>query len=84
MAGPRGKALLAAALGALLTGAPTALAQPANDDCANATVIPFVPFTDVVDVTGATSEPGDPQDFDCETGSGGVSTAAATNTPMMT
>jgi len=35
------------ALGLLLAPAP-ARAQPANDDCANATVIPFVPFTDTV------------------------------------
>ncbi len=42
---------------ALLAAGP-ALAQPANDDCANATVVAALPFTEVVDLTGATAEPG--------------------------
>lgn len=35
-------------------------AQPANDDCASATVIGALPFTDTVDTTLATTEAGDP------------------------
>lgn len=39
-------------------------AQPANDDCAAATLIGSVPFTDTIDTTTATTEPGDPL-IDC-------------------
>lgn len=34
-------------------------AQPANDDCVNATVIASLPFTDTVDISTATTEAGD-------------------------
>ena len=44
----------------LLLAAAVAGAQPANDDCANATVIGSLPFTDEVDTSLATTEPGDP------------------------
>jgi len=37
-----------------------AFAQPANDDCANATLVTSLPFADSVDMTTATTEPGDP------------------------
>jgi len=50
-----------------LSGALGVHAQPANDDCANATVIGAVPFADVLDVSAATQEAGDPA-FRCETG----------------
>jgi PKD domain len=44
----------------LSLGTPAALAQPANDDFANATVITGLPFSDVIDNTQATLEPGEP------------------------
>jgi hypothetical protein len=50
-----GLALLALALPAV------ALAQPSNDNFANATVITTLPFSDTLDNTGATTEPGEPQ-----------------------
>jgi PKD repeat protein len=52
----------AATLGAALVvvAAPAALAQPANDDFANATVITELPFSQVETTYGATSEPTDP------------------------
>jgi hypothetical protein len=37
-----------------------AYAQPPNDECAGATVIPGIPYTDTVDTTTATSNPADP------------------------
>jgi hypothetical protein len=37
--------------------APAALAQPANDDFANATVVTTVPFRATEDTTQATSDP---------------------------
>jgi len=37
-----------------------AQAQPANDECAAATVITSLPFTDTLDASTATSDPGDP------------------------
>lgn len=43
----------------LISAAPT-WAQPANDDCASATVITSLPFADTVDTTTATVEAGDP------------------------
>jgi hypothetical protein len=46
-------------LGGLLLSLP-AYGQPANDECAGATVIPSIPFTDSVDTTTATSNPADP------------------------
>jgi hypothetical protein len=55
---------------ALLAIAGTAGAQPANDDCADATVIAGLPFSDAVDTTAATTEAGDP-DFECEYHDGG-------------
>jgi hypothetical protein len=45
---------------ALLLVAGVVQAQPANDDCASATVIGSLPFTDAVDVSLATPEAGDP------------------------
>jgi hypothetical protein len=42
-------------------------AQPANDDCADATVIASLPFTDAVDTSAATTEAGDPT-FECDDG----------------
>jgi len=45
---------------ALLLAATVAGAQPANDDCANATVIGALPFTDEVDTSLATDEVGEP------------------------
>jgi hypothetical protein len=45
---------------AVAVAASAALAQPVNDDCANATVITTLPFTDAQDVSAATTEPGDP------------------------
>ena len=52
-------------VGAAVLAAATMLAsgvdaQPANDDCANATVIAAFPFSDSVDTTTATTEPGKP------------------------
>jgi hypothetical protein len=44
--------------------AAVATAQPANDDCVNATVIGSLPFTDTVDTTTATTEASDPV-IDC-------------------
>jgi len=50
-------AVLVATLGCVAIAA----AQPANDDCANATVIGSLPFSDLgVDMTTATTEAGDP------------------------
>jgi hypothetical protein len=46
----------------LLAAARLAVAQPANDDCANATVITSFPFVDTVDTTTATAEGSDPAD----------------------
>jgi PKD repeat protein len=40
--------------------APTALAQPANDDFANAAVVPSLPFSASVDISQATIEPEEP------------------------
>jgi len=61
-------------LGAVLVLAGVAWAQPANDDCTNATVIPLVPFTDTIDVTGATGAVDDPL-FDCDDFAVGGTTA---------
>jgi PKD repeat protein len=49
-------------LALLVLAAPVALAQPANDDFANATVIDpsSLPFTDTVDTTAATTEVDEP------------------------
>ena len=58
----------AAALAAALGLASVACAQPANDDCANATVIASLPFSDLgVDMTTATVGPGEPLS-DCSGG----------------
>src|SRR2546428_6458458 len=46
----------------LVLGAPTAFAQPPNDDFDGATVITGVPFTDNLDTTQATSASDDPTD----------------------
>jgi hypothetical protein len=58
------RSALAATIGfaLILLAAPAALAQPANDDFANATVIDAsaLPFTDTVDTTGATTEADEP------------------------
>jgi hypothetical protein len=48
-----------------LTATGPARAQPANDDCADATVIGALPFSDAVDTTAATTEAGDPA-FECD------------------
>jgi hypothetical protein len=65
------------AVAAVLCVGAGARAQPANDDCANATVIGAIPFTDAVDTTTATLEPGDPPlrrgcDFGNRTAENGV------------
>jgi PKD repeat protein len=54
--------VVAATLGLalVLVAAPTALAQPANDDFGNATVISSVPFSTTEDTTQATFDPSDP------------------------
>lgn len=52
---PWGLGALASLLAATVAGA-----QPANDDCANATVIGSLPFTDEVDTSLATNEGGEP------------------------
>jgi hypothetical protein len=54
--------LLAVAAGSafVVSAAPAALAQPGNDDFANATVINSVPFSTTEDTSQATSDPGDP------------------------
>jgi PKD repeat protein len=54
--------VVAATIGVALVvvAAPAALAQPANDDFANATVITELPFSQVETTYGATSEPTDP------------------------
>jgi hypothetical protein len=44
-------------LGGVLAAAP-ARAQPANDQCAAATVIPSLPFTAALDIAGATADAG--------------------------
>jgi hypothetical protein len=54
----------------MLVAAPPVVAQPANDDCASATVIAALPFTDGVDTAAATTEAGDPS-FHCGSGSTG-------------
>ena len=53
---------VAAAFGLVLVllGAPTAFAQPANDDFANATPVSSLPFGDTADLTAATTEPSEP------------------------
>jgi PKD repeat protein len=53
---------IAAAIGLalVLLAAPTALAQPTNDDFANATLISSLPFGDTVDLTAATTEASEP------------------------
>lgn len=48
----------------VLAFAVPAVAQPANDDLANATEVTAVPFHDVVDTSDATTEPGEPVDFE--------------------
>jgi PKD repeat protein len=53
-------ATMGVALG--VVAAPAALAQPANDDFANATVITELPFSQVETTFGATTEPTDPTD----------------------
>jgi len=58
---------------ALVASAGLARAQPANDDCADATVIGSLPFTDTVDTSAATTEAGDPV-IDCDQQSFGQST----------
>jgi chitodextrinase len=50
----------ATALALLVVAAPAALAQPVNDDFANATVIATVPFGTTEDTYQATSDPTDP------------------------
>jgi hypothetical protein len=47
-------------LALFVVAAPAALAQPANDDFTNATVITTVPFGTTEDTTQATSDPTDP------------------------
>jgi len=54
---------MAAALALLLVAAPAALAQPTNDDFADATVVTTVPFSVTEDTTQATYDPTDP--FGC-------------------
>jgi hypothetical protein len=49
-------------LALLLATAPAALAQPANDDFATATVINSVPFGTTEDTSQATSDPSDPSE----------------------
>jgi chitodextrinase len=44
----------------VLLAAPTALAQPANDDFVNAAVIPSLPFSASVDISQATIQPEEP------------------------
>jgi len=51
--------LIAAAIATV--GPAAAVAAPANDNFANATVVSALPFTDSVDLNGATTEPGEPQ-----------------------
>jgi hypothetical protein len=54
--------VVAATMGLALVSltAPTALAQPPNDDFANATVITDLPFSTTEDTTQATADPTDP------------------------
>jgi hypothetical protein len=47
-------------LALVVLAAPAALAQPANDDFANATPIGSLPFADMVDHTAATTQPSEP------------------------
>src|SRR5215472_5710189 len=54
-------ALLLSVGSTMLAGPRPALAAPANDDFAGATVITALPFTDHVDTTTATAAPDDPQ-----------------------
>jgi PKD repeat protein len=49
-----------AALAITLMAVPQALAQPVNDDFANAAVITSLPFSDSVEISAATTEPGEP------------------------
>lgn len=67
--------LLLTTWGVLLMGFGTAYAQPANDDCDTATVIPpgAPPYTDSVDTTTATLDPADPL-LSCNTGDDGNNT----------
>jgi PKD repeat protein len=48
------------ALALVLVAAPSALAQPGNDDFANAAVAPSLPFSASADISQATIEPGEP------------------------
>ena len=56
--------MVAAVLPVALLGAAPAFAQPPNDECETANVLPssapFPPFTDIVDGTDATLNPNDP------------------------
>src|SRR6266536_2176913 len=47
-------------LALVMLPAPAALAQPANDDFANASVINSLPFSTIEDTTQATWDPSDP------------------------
>jgi PKD repeat protein len=53
-------AAVAIGLALVLLAAPTAFAQPTNDDFANATLISSLPFGDTVDLTAATTESSEP------------------------
>ena len=67
--------LLLTMTGGLLVFGGSAFAQPANDNCATATVIPpsAPPYTDSVDTTTATLDPADPL-LSCNTGDDGNNT----------
>lgn len=51
---------IAMALGLFVGAAGIAAAQPANDECASATVIPSLPFSASLDASAATTNPADP------------------------
>ena len=59
VARPPSRLLIASMTLYLLSRAPATLAAPANDHCADATVISSLPFTETIDTTGQTRDPED-------------------------
>lgn len=56
-------AIAMAAMVAMVLGGAPARANPANDNFADAKIVPGIPFVETVDTTGATTEPSEPDPF---------------------